>query len=194
MRKRSALFTINLCFLFLANAQLKWGANAGVNISSITKLKGAFNPEPLVTFQFSGFTMIPLGKSFVLKPSLGYRGKGYRFDYRLYADSPSVRVKWRYDYLQLSAPIVLRCNNNDNYKLYAGGGLYAAYLINVKRDGSGVPLDYFRRFDLGINFSIALTIGERWIIDVASDLGSSADKYSSSQNISSGITLGYFIN
>jgi outer membrane protein with beta-barrel domain len=193
MRTTLLFIPITFCFLFSANAQLKWGANAGLNISSVTNIK-VFNPEPLFTFQFSGMAMIPFGKSLGVKPSLGYRGKGYAFHERLYADSPSVRTKWRYDYLQLSAPVVLRCNKNDNHRLYAGAGLYVSYLLGVNLNGSSVPTDRFRQLDLGLNFSIALTLGQSWIIEVASDLGPGAETYGNLSNISSGVSLGYFFN
>src|SRR5438477_7537445 len=151
MGKISALFMISLCFLFSANAQLKWGANAGVNISSITHVKD-FNPKPLFTFQFSGFAIIPIGQSLEMQPCLGYRGKGYGVNER-YRDSSQQRVNYDYNYLQLSSPVLLRCNTNDNYKWYAGAGPYLAYLINVKWDGSNVPMDSYHRIDFGIDFS-----------------------------------------
>ena len=191
MRKFLVLLQISLCILVSAHAQLQWGANAGLNISSITG-PTVFNPKPLFTFQFSGFAKMPISKSLVIQPSLGYRRKGYGINERFYLDSPEHRVNTAYDYLQLSAPVLLRCNRNDNYKLYAGAGLYLAYLIKAKLYGYNVPLDGLSRLDLGLNFNITLTIRRRWVVTVASDLG--ADPNDNHTNISSGITLGYFIN
>jgi len=191
MRKILVLFPISLCILFTARAQLKWGANAGLNISSVTGVN-VFNPKPLFTFQFSAFAKMPISKSLVIQPSIGYRRKGYGINERFYVDSPEHRVTTAYDYLQLSAPVLLRCNRNDNYKLYAGAGLFLAYLIKAKSFGYDVPLDRLSRFDVGLNFNIALTIHSRWVVSVASDFG--ADPNGSYTNICSGITLGYFIN
>jgi hypothetical protein len=197
MRKILILLSINFCVLFTAHAQPKWGVSAGVNISNVNHIE-AVHPKSLVTVQYSGFAMIPVSKSFVIQPSLGYRGKGYKITGSL--DSTRNHTNAAYNYLQLSAPVVLRCNTNDNYKLYAGAGPYLAYLLNVKRDGSHISIDGYNRVDFGLNFSIALTIGQRWNVTLASDFGFSNVHSRSSawgsypSNISSGLTLGYFIN
>jgi outer membrane protein with beta-barrel domain len=198
MRKILVFIPISFCFLFSANAQLKWGANAGISISNVHHIE-AVDPKSLVTLQSSGFAAIPVGNSFVIQPSLGYRGKGYKIDGSF--DSTRNHTSIAYNYLQLSAPVLLRCNTNENYKLYAGAGPYLAYLLNVRRDGSHLPIDNYNRLDFGFDFSINLTIGKRWVVALASDLGLS-NVYSlgsgvwaeSPSNISSGISLGYFIN
>jgi hypothetical protein len=198
MRKTLVLLPINFCVLFAAHAQLKWGASTGVNISNVNHIE-AVHPKSLVTVQFSGFAAILVGNSLVIQPSLGYRGKGYKIAGSF--DSTRNHTNVAYNYLQLSTPVVLRCNTNENYKLYAGAGPYLAYLLNVKRGGSHLPIDNYNRVDFGFDFSIALAIGKRWVIALASDLGfsnvysrSSSSGSESPSNISSGLTLGYFIN
>jgi len=198
MRKILVLLAITFCALYGAQAQVKWGANAGINISNVHHLE-VVHPKSLVTVQFSGFAAVPLSKSFIIQPSLGYRGKGFKIAGSF--DSTRNHTNVAYNYLQLSAPVLLRCNKNDNYKLYAGAGPYLAYLLNVKSDGSHLPIDNYNRVDFGFDFSIALTIGKRWVVELASDLGFS-NVYSlgsgvwgqSPSNIRSGLTLGYFIN
>jgi len=54
-------------------------------------------------------------------------------------------------------------------------------------------MDGFTRFDLGVNFSIALAIKERWIIEPPSDSGATPAG-ANSTSVSSGISLGYFFN
>jgi hypothetical protein len=191
MRKILVLLPICFCFLFPTNAQTLWGGNAGLNVSNISNAREN-NVRPLVTFQFSGLAIVPIGNSLAMQPSFGFREKGYKIKNTIYSDSVKGEMKVRYRYLQLSTPVLLRCNANDSYRLYAGGGPYLAYLINGKRNESNLNMENSHRLDLGLNLSFLLIIHRHWTMAMASDLGFiSPNKFTNSTNINSGITLGY---
>lgn len=158
----------------------------------ISELKQA---KPLLSFQCSGVAMVPVGKLFAIQGSLGYRRKGYKLSEGFFADSSVTHITVHYDYLEQNAFTLLRCNANANYKLYAGLGLYSSYLINGELNNYRFRLENLHRVDLGVNLEILLLMHQRWTIALASDLGG-VDPFgrNSSANISSGLTLGYFIN
>ncbi|HET9826043.1 MAG TPA: outer membrane beta-barrel protein [Chitinophagaceae bacterium] len=190
MRKTLALLVF-VGYLNSANAQLQWGANAGVNISRISVDN---NAKPLLSFQSSAFAMMPASKLLAVQAALGYHRKGYKQSYWLTTDS--VRHTFaHYDYIELNNYALLKCNASDDYRLYAGLGVYLAYLIKAEFREYRISLDRVHRFDLGANISVQMMIHQRWTIALASDMGGwDPFRGTSNLNFSAGITMGYFIN
>ena len=218
MRKKIGLAIISFCFLFFsAKAQFNWGVNGGANITNRTNFKDlGIDEKPLLTLQFSFFGIAPLGKLIAIQPSFGYHGKGNRFKNMLITDNLGNDLgegdeNVLFNYLQLNLPVQLRCNTDDNYKLYAGLGPYLAYLINGRykvknfhgssnqspRESGDIDLDGINRFDVGLNVGVSVIIQQHWAVSLTSDMGfinTIKQGSISSKNISAGVTVGYLIH
>ena len=202
------------CFLFSADAQFKWGINTGVNLTNRQDPSDHL-PKPLVTSQFSIFGLFPVSNLFSFQPSLGYHGKGDKFKNVSFTDNMgnfigSGNINELFNYLQLNVLAQLRCNRDEDYKLYSSAGPYLAYLINGKSKlkdfhgsshvppgSSDINLYYINRFDAGLNLAASLIIKDHWDVSLTSSMGFvNTVKLVAARpkNMSVGITLGYLIH
>ena len=79
MKKIILLFALAL-FTFTANAQVNFGAKAGLNFASMTG-DGANGLDGRTSLHFGVTAEIEISDSFSLQPELTYSGQGYSTDY-----------------------------------------------------------------------------------------------------------------
>jgi hypothetical protein len=206
--RKSLLSLVTILFFSSANSQVKLGIKAGVAISDRGDLTAFSMIRPLITMPVSVFGIIPLKRSFILQPSFGYYPKGYRykditFEDQLGNDLGTGNVNYRYDFLELTAPIQYLLVKK--IKLFAGLGPYFAYAVSGKviyKYKSGqrtneprtrpITFGYDKRFDAGYVLLFSTQLKSRWMLSLNYENGVINKSAGNPHHTSSGLTVGYF--
>ena len=79
--KKLLLSIALVSFCFSANAQVKFGARAGLNLASMTGDDAAGDLDGRTSLHLGVTAEIEISDSFSLQPELTYSGQGYTADY-----------------------------------------------------------------------------------------------------------------
>ncbi|MFZ4772087.1 MAG: porin family protein [Ferruginibacter sp.] len=129
----SALFAV--LFVSNANAQIKYGVKAGINIANwqgdavkslgsvIDLTNGLVNTKSRTGFHIGGYVDIPLAENISIEPGLQYSQKGFTLVGNLKIDAlkfigANASAKIQADYIDI--PILLKANLSKGLFVYAG--------------------------------------------------------------------------
>jgi Outer membrane protein beta-barrel domain len=157
-----ALGVILMLSITNVQAQIKFGPEAGVNLSTMTlKTMGlSIDPKTLVGFHVGGVFDIPLKGSLSLQPAILYSSKGSKFS--VGGEDMSIAPGF------IEVPVNLAYSfEAGTVKFFVFAGPYLAYGISGKYKSGGVEesIKYgsgdnydLKPFDLGLNLGAGLNI------------------------------------
>ena len=139
MRK---LFLVGALALFGAmNAQVKYGAKAGLNIATLNgDVEGA---KSLVGFHVGGFAQVPLAAKFTFQPEVVYSAQGAKED--------GGNGKWNLGYINV--PLMFKYAIAEKFNVEAGPQI--GFLVSAKAKQEGVSVDIKDELN-SVDFSIGL--------------------------------------
>ena len=158
-------FTLLGCLLFSVTsmqAQIKFGAKAGLNLSTMTlKNSGiSIDPKTLVGFHVGVISEIPIEGNFVLQPALLYSSKGSKYSY--YGEDVTISPGF------LEIPVYAAYKFDlGNMKLLLDAGPYFAFGIGgkIKSGGESQSINFgsddnadMKGFDFGLGLGAGLEI------------------------------------
>lgn len=217
MRKIYILTTVLLFFIAVgANAQVKYGVNAGLShsawkgdvVNSFNDLlqfsDGMITTRPANGIYAGGFAEIPLGGVFSIQPGLYYAQKGYGIKGAINADkleflaaAASAEVKSHY----IDMPVLLKAEVAKGLQVFAGPQLSYLVKSNLKMDAGllGVSLfktktdvtDAFNQADFGLTGGASYTFDNGFSVNASYDHGlSRLDKNSHLESFNRGFKVG----
>ena len=154
---KKIILTAAAVFAFsFANAQdVKFGAKAGLNISSIT----GDDTEELsskIGFQVGGFAEIKISDKFAIQPELLYSAQGAKFD------GGNLNLNY------INIPVMAKYYVADAFSLEAGPQL--GFLMSAKADGKDVK-DGFNSTDFGLNLGAGYDLNEKMSLGLRYNIG-----------------------
>jgi hypothetical protein len=197
MRKVYLLATIFLMIgVAKVNAQLKYGANAGLNhstwkgdaVSSLERIvdlsNGYITPQARSGFYAGGFVEMPLGGKISLQPGVYYSQKGYTLKGNIAGDKfdfLGVNAKAQLQSHYIDVPLLLKAEVAKGLQVYAGPqlsylvknnlkvdvGLLGFSLLNTNMDVT----DNFNRADVSITGGASYTFDNGFSINAGYDHG-----------------------
>ena len=175
---KKLLLTIALVsFCFSANAQVKFGARAGLNFASMTG-DDTVGLDGRTSLHFGITTEIEISDSFSLQPELTYSGQGYTADYEFDDfESGTVRgeITGRVNYLNL--PVMAKFYVAESFSLEFGPQIgflmsaeendydttYGSETYDIKEDlkSTDFSLNFGAgyKLDSGLNFGLRYNMG-----------------------------------
>lgn len=174
MRKLSILAVVLCCAAATSiNAQVKFGPQAGLNVSNMTISYSGINMSmsSLVGFHVGVVAEIPVATNFVIQPGLLYSTKGTK------ADIEGIHETERLDYLELPVNAMYKIELSEQAKLLLFAGPYLAYGIGGKDSSTGESVKFsgddkdFKALDFGLNFGPGIEINNTIQIKAQYSLG-----------------------
>lgn len=171
-----------------ANAQVTFGAKAGLNLANITAndAAGEIDSKMLITFQVGGVVDIPISDMFSVQPALMLVGKGYKEEGEIFG----VAYTGSSNPMYLQVPVMFMYHGN---MFYAGVGPYAGFGLfgKIKAEAAGqsddvdiefgntvtdnyAPLDFGAQVEAGVALPMGLTIGAGYALGLANLIPSDA--------------------
>jgi hypothetical protein len=207
-------------FLFLFCSFLLLTKSYGQNVfgfkvgGQFSKMKGFDDGGPkslLPTVQVKGDGIIPISDDFTLNPSLGYSGKGYKWNDLEFTDQlgnpiGSGDVIGLFNYVQLTVPISYKIASDQNHEYYLGAGPYFSYAVSGKGkvkhaaiQGNEDSWDLFsgksyKRTDAGVAIEVASRLNKKYMVAVNFDIGLSDVSNTGGgklKQMAGGISIGY---
>lgn len=158
------LFTLVALSLFsftTLDAQIKFGARVGANISKQDFKQGNLTVERESKFglDLAIVSNIPLGELVSLSPELHWSQKGYKIED---IGGPIEHLTATINYLEL--PILVKFNFGETAKFFVMGGPSFGYLLSgtsKDEDGNKEDIDFedYNRLDLGAHLGAGFGIG-----------------------------------
>jgi opacity protein-like surface antigen len=149
--KKIILSAVAVLVFGFANAQVKFGAKAALNVAT---LNGDFeDASSLIGFQIGGFAEIKVSEKFAVQPELLYSAQGASFD------GGDINLNY------LNIPVMAKFYVADAFSLEAGPQI--GFLLSAKNDGEDTK-DFYSSTDFGINlgagydFTENLSVGLRY--------------------------------
>jgi Outer membrane protein beta-barrel domain len=204
MKHKFTLAVISIIIMSSANAQVKFGVQAGANIANwqgdalkslnnvVDLTNGFIDTKSKTGFHIGGFASIPIADKFSFEPGVQYSQKGYAMKGDLKIDAlkflganTSAKVEAHY----IDIPFVVRAEVAKGLSIYAGPQI--SYLVknnlHVNADVLGISLlnrrldltDNSNRMDIGIAGGVGYKFGNGLNINAGYDYGlSKLDKNS----------------
>jgi len=206
--KKILLTVVALATFGLSQAQdIKFGAKAGLNISTITgDLEDA---KSLVGAHFGGFAEIKISDKFAFQPELLYSMQGAKSEYSESDTDYSYSEESKYKLGYLNIPLMVKYFATD--KLFIEAGPQVGFLLSAKQDYSysetymgitdsasidGIDVkDNFETIDFGLNFGFGYEFTENIFAGARYNVGlSNIAKDSGDSKVHNGvfqISVGY---
>ena len=187
-----------------ANAQdVKYGAKAGLNISSITG-DGTEDVSSKIGFQVGGFAEIKISDKFAIQPELLYSAQGAKTSYADVIEGFDVDVKATQKLAYLNIPVMAKYYVTEGFSLEAGPQL--GFLLSAEQEAtvsfegesvtdSADNKEDFNSIDFGFNLGAGydvtenINLGVRYSIGLSNILKDSEDSKQNNSNIA--IAVGY---
>ena len=206
-------FCIHL-FLIHANSQSSFGLKAGMQLVKMTGFDDGGPKSFLPTVQVKGIGIIPISDEVTLNPSLGYSGKGYKWNDLELTDElgnsiGSGDVIGLFHYVQLTVPISYQIASDQNHEYYLGAGPYFSYAVSGKGKVKHAAIqgnedswdlfsgDFYKRTDAGVAVEIASRLKKKFMIAFNVDIGLadvSHDGGGKLKQLAAGISIGYLFH
>jgi len=191
-------------------AQNVFGLKAGMQLARITGV-GDVPKSLLTTLQVKGIAIFPLNEDVTINPSLGYSGKGYRWNGLMFEDQIGNQLGegdaiGLFNYIQLTVPLSYKIAPNANQEYYFGAGPYFSYAVSAKGKIKHVSLtggdetwdmfkdNAYKRTDAGIAIEISSRLKRKYLISFNTDIGLadvSNDGGGKIKQLAAGISVGY---
>lgn len=168
--KNTLKYAIVLCLLFAftgLQGQIKFGAKAGLNLSTMSLKYGgiSLSPKTLIGFNVGVISDISLGKSLSLQPGIFFSTKGSKF--KVGAGTETYEMTWAPTYIEVPVNVLYNIDLSVT-KLFIYAGPYFAYGIGGKIKetgygsydisyGSGTDDDQ-KPFDIGVNVGAGVNL------------------------------------
>jgi hypothetical protein len=175
----AAVFAISF-----ANAQdVKFGAKAGLNLSSLANAEGA---KTQVGFHVGGYATISVSDKFAVQPELLYSAQGAKFE------GGSLNLSY------INIPVMAKFNVADKFNLEVGPQV--GLLMSATQKFSGGSLDVkegYKTMDFGLNFGAGYDVAENINVGLRYCLGLSqlekelATGQTATKNTNIQLSLGY---
>lgn len=189
MKKLFLTLVLAVAFVFSTNAQVSFGAKAGVNFATLTGDVSNFNTR--TSFVLGGMAEIQISEKFSFQPELLYSGQGTK------STEDGLDVTWKLDYLNI--PLMAKYYLAENFSLEVGPQL--GILLSSKADAGGQSVDMkdmTESIDFGANFGLGYKLDNGFNFGARYNLGlSNIAKDSGDAKVKNGvfqITVGYFFN
>lgn len=197
MKKLSLTLALALALVFSSNAQISFGAKAGVNFAKLTG--DIANAKSRTSFVFGAMAEIPITEKFSFQPELLYSSQGAKGEETDFDGTYKEELK--FDYLNL--PLMAKYYVAENFSLEVGPQI--GFLLSAKEeydypDESGSEdvkdslesIDFVLNFGLGYKLDNGLNFGARYNLGLSNIAkGPDAGKV---RNGLFQITVGYFFN
>ena len=189
MKMKILLLSIFTSTLFFSTtySQNVFGFKGGMQLAKITGV-GDVPKSLLTTIQLKGVAIFPLTDEVTITPSLGYSGKGYRWNNLTFTDQVGNSLGegdaiGLFNYIQLTVPLSYKIAPNANQEYYFGAGPYFSYAVSGKGrvkhvslsgdDGTGdlFQNDNYKRTDAGIAIEMTGRLKKRYLISFNTDIG-----------------------
>ena len=202
-------FCIHL-FLIHANSQSSFGVKAGMQLAKMTGFEE--NPKGfLPTVQIKAIGIFPLSDELTINPSLGYSGKGFKWNDIEFTDQygnflGNGDVIGLFHYIQLTVPIAYKIAPDSKQEYYFGAGPYFGYAVSGKGKIKHAALangedswdlfsdDAYKKTDAGIVIEISSTLKKKYMVAVNFDIGLSDVSNTGGgklKQMTGGISIGY---
>jgi hypothetical protein len=176
----AAVFAISF-----ANAQdVKFGAKAGLNLSSLANAEGA---KTQVGFHLGGYATIKVSDKFAVQPELLYSAQGAKFDNDV-----------NYNLSYINIPVMAKFNVADKFNLEVGPQVGLLMSATTKTPAGSVDVKEFcKTMDFGLNFGAGYDVAENINVGLRYSLGLTqlekevATGQSASKNTNIQLSLGY---
>lgn len=175
---KKLLFTMTLLALTInANAQTKFGAKAGLNVSNLSG--DSQNTDAKIGFHVGGYANIKFAEKFAFQPELLYSTQGAKESGEIYVNEQigtvNADVKYKLDYINV--PLMFKFYPTQGFNIEAGPqvGFLVSSKLNVETTALGQKIDqdvdmkdYLKSIDFGLNigvgyeFSNGLNAGARY--------------------------------
>ena len=175
----AAVFAISF-----ANAQdVKFGAKAGLNLSSLANAEGA---KTQVGFHLGGYATISVSDKFAVQPELLYSAQGAKFE------GGSLNLSY------INIPVMAKFNVADKFNLEVGPQI--GLLMSATAKSSAGSLDVkegYKTMDFGLNFGAGYDVAENINVGLRYCLGLSqlekelASGETATKNTNIQLSLGY---
>jgi hypothetical protein len=145
--KKIFLLAAGIALVSAANAQVKFGAKAGLNLANVagdvenTKMKAGFN--------VGGFAKIGLTETLSLQPELVFSTQGAKMEFDEEGINYDVKTNLNY----INVPVLLQYNTTSGF--FAETGPQFGFLMSAKAKADGEKEDIkdsFKSIDLGWAF------------------------------------------
>jgi len=210
--KYKILLLLLSSYLFSSGySQGVFGFKAGMQLAKITGAGDVPNCL-LPTLQVKGVAIFPLSDEVTINPSLGYSGKGYRWNNLTFEDQfgnlATGDIIGLFHYLQVTVPISYKIVSNPNQEYYFGAGPYFSYAVSGKTKLKNAAIaDYqswdlftnnaYKRTDAGIAIEIASRIKKKFLIAFNADIGLadvSNEGGGKLKQMAGGLSIGYLFS
>ena len=212
MKSKIILFFLVCTILFINSSfsQSQFGISGGLQMSHMSGFQD--NPKGyLASLQIKLLTISPVSDDVVLIPSLGYSGKGYKWNNLDLTDQMGNSlgtgdIIGLFNYVQLSIPICYKISTKQHSQFYIGAGPYFSYALSGKgrlKNAAVAPneeswnlfeADNYKKTDAGAVIQFASTLNRRYLAAVNIDIGlmnlnnGAGNKL---KNMAAGISIGY---
>lgn len=183
---KKILLTAAAVFAFsFANAQdVKFGAKAGLNFSSLANAEGA---KTQVGFHLGGYATISVSDKFAVQPELLYSAQGAKYD---------GGVSENLSYINI--PVMAKFYVADKFNLEAGPQIGLLISANAKSSAGSVDTkEFYKTMDFGLNFGAGYDVAENINVGLRYCLGLSqlekelATGQTATKNTNIQLSLGY---
>ena len=215
MKCKKVLLLLSCALLLLSHArsQNAFGFKAGMQLVKMTGFEDVPN-SLLPTLQLKGIAILPVGDDVTINPSIGYSGKGYKWNDVEFTDQFGTPlgtgdVIALFHYVQLAAPLSYRIAPNQNQEYHFGVGPYFSYAVSGKGRIKNVAIstddntwdlftdDAYKKTDAGIVVEIASQLKKKFLFAFNVDIGL-ADVSNQGggklKHLGGGISLGYLFS
>ncbi|MCA0153848.1 porin family protein [Winogradskyella vincentii] len=192
MRKLFLFMVMAFFGTAILQAQVKFGAKAGVNFASITG-EDTDDLDGITSFHIGAMVEIPVSEKFSVQPELLYSAQGATTS----EDGMDLDFKVNY----INVPIMAKYFVAEGLSLEAGPQL--GFLIDAEIEGGDVSIDIkdqVNSFDFGVNFGLGykldsgLNFGARYNLGL-SDGNDDPEFFESEEAFKNGVfqfSIGYF--
>ncbi len=213
--KYKILLLLLFAYLFssASYSQGVFGFKGGMQLTRMTGL-GDVPKSLLTTVQVKGVAIFPLSDEVTINPSLGYSGKGYRWNNLTFEDQfgsglIAGDVIGLFHYLQLTVPISYKIAPDQNHEYYFGAGPYFSYAVSgkgkikyaaISSDDDSWDLfsdKAYKRTDAGIAVEMASRLKKKFLIAFNADIGLadvSNDGGGKLKQLAGGLSFGYLFS
>jgi len=162
MNKKLALLVLAVITISTANAQIQFGAKAGVNISTFTG-NDATGANSLVGFHFGGQVQIPIAEALSLQPELLYSGQGAK------GTSNGADYSLHVNYLNI--PVLIKYTSSVGFYGETGPQIGFKLSSKFKQGGTSTTAEGFKSTDFSWAFGIGYLTSTNIGIDARYNLG-----------------------
>jgi opacity protein-like surface antigen len=162
--KRIFLFTLLIFAFCFSNAQIRYGAEAGLNLANVQN--DGVDHKARTGYRLGGFVQVPLTDNWVLRPALQYSLKGFRQPATQFNGEATVSLHY------LTLPLLLGYQPTKDLTILLGPEAGVLASATAKSDAGNNDLsNIYRKFDLGVDLGLNYLLSKRIGLDLRYNYG-----------------------